>query len=90
MNQYIARIHKESESGYGVSVPDFPGVITAGASLDEARAMAAEALGFHIDGLIEDGKAIPERSSLEAVMADPVNRTACAISSCRPGGSRGP
>ena len=78
MNQYIALIHKEADSDYGVSFPDFPGVITAGATLDETRAMAEEALGFHIDGLIEDGEAIPEPSSLEQVMADPVNRDGVA------------
>ena len=78
MNQYIALIHKDAGSDYGVSFPDFPGVITAGTSLDEARAMAEEALGFHIEGLIEDGEAIPEPSSLETVMADPVNRDGVA------------
>ena len=78
MSQYIALIHKEAGSDYGVSFPDFPSVVTAGASLDDARAMAAEALGFHIEGLIEDGETIPEPSSLEALMADPVNRDGVA------------
>jgi predicted RNase H-like HicB family nuclease len=77
--QYIALIHKEAGSDFGVSFPDLPGVITAGATLDEARAMAEEALGFHIDGLIEDGEAIPEPTSLERVMADPLNRDGVAI-----------
>lgn len=79
MKQYIALIHKEAGSDYGVSFPDFPGVITAGATLDEARTMAKEALGFHLDGLIEDGEAIPEPSSLEQVMTDAVNRDGVAI-----------
>ena len=79
MRQYIGLIHKELGSDYGVSFPDFPGVITAGASLDEARAMAEEALGFHLDGLIEDGEAIPEPSSLEQVMAEAANRDGVAI-----------
>ena len=79
MKQYIALIHKEGGSDYGVSFPDFPGVITAGATLDEARGMAEEALGLHLDGLIEDGEAIPEPSSLEQVMADAANRDGVAI-----------
>jgi predicted RNase H-like HicB family nuclease len=78
MSQYIALIHKEPGSDYGVSFPDFPGVITAGATLDEARAMAEEALGFHIEWLIDDGVSVPEPSSLEGVMADPANRDAVA------------
>lgn len=79
MNRYIALIHKEPGSDYGVSFPDFPGVITAGATLDEARAMAEEALGFHLDGLMEDGETIPLPSSLEQVMADAGNRDGVAI-----------
>jgi predicted RNase H-like HicB family nuclease len=62
-----------------VSFPDFPGVATAGTTLDDARAEAEEVLAFHIEGLVEDGEAIPEASSLEDVMADPDNRSGVAI-----------
>ncbi|TPK82995.1 type II toxin-antitoxin system HicB family antitoxin [Mesorhizobium sp. B2-4-17] len=79
MKQYIGLIHRDVGSDFGVSFPDFPGVITAGRNLDEARLMAEEALALHIEGLIEDGDAIPEPSSLEAVMADAVNRDGVAI-----------
>jgi predicted RNase H-like HicB family nuclease len=79
MLQYIGLIHKDPGSDYGVSFPDLPGLITVGKDLDEARAMAEEALTFHIEGLIEDGEAIPEASSLEAIMADPENRDGVAI-----------
>ena len=53
MRQYIALIHKQADSDYGVSFPDFPGCIAAGATLDEAREMAEQALAFHLDGLEE-------------------------------------
>ncbi|HZZ60535.1 MAG TPA: type II toxin-antitoxin system HicB family antitoxin [Roseiarcus sp.] len=79
MRQYIAIIHKEPESDYGVSFPDLPGCVTAGATLDEARDMAAEALALHLDGLAEDGEPAPEPSSLETVMGDPDNRSGVAI-----------
>jgi predicted RNase H-like HicB family nuclease len=79
MRQYIALIHKDADSDYGVSFPDFPGVVTAGRTLDEARALAEEALVFHIEGLIEDEEAIPAPSSLEAVMKDLGNRDGVAI-----------
>jgi predicted RNase H-like HicB family nuclease len=74
MRYYIALLHKEPKSDYGVSFPDLPGCITAGRTLDEARAMAVDALALHLQGMIEDGSAIPEPSSLEAIMADPDNR----------------
>ncbi len=79
MRTYIGLIHKEAESDYGVSFPDFPGVVTAGTTLDDARRMAEEALGFHIEGLVADGEAIPEPSTLDQVMADPANRDGVAI-----------
>jgi predicted RNase H-like HicB family nuclease len=79
MPQYIGLIHKDPASGYGVSFPDFPGVITAGKNLDDARAMADEALALHIEGMVEDGAAIPEPSSLEEIMARPENRDGVAI-----------
>ena len=71
MTEYIARIHKEPESDFGDSFPDFPGCITAGSTLEEARRMAEEALAFHIEGMTEDGETIPAPSDLDAIMADP-------------------
>ena len=79
MRHYVGLIHKDADSHFGVSFPDFPGVITAGTSLDDARAMAEEALSLHIDGLAEDGEAIPEPSSLDDIMSEPDNRSGVAI-----------
>ncbi|MBV9509703.1 MAG: type II toxin-antitoxin system HicB family antitoxin [Caulobacteraceae bacterium] len=79
MTHYIALIHKDNESDYGVSFPDFPGCISAGPTLEEARRMGAEALALHIEGMVEDGDAIPEPSGLDAVMHDPDNRDGVAI-----------
>ncbi len=79
MRNYIGLIHKETDSDFGVSFPDLPGLATAGTSLDDARAMAEEALALHIEGLVADGEAIPEPSSLEEVMTDPDNRDSVAI-----------
>ena len=79
MANYIGLIHKDANSDYGVSFPDFPGCVSAGTTLDEARAGAEEALALHIEGMIEDGEAIPEPTSLDNVMADPENRDGVAI-----------
>lgn len=79
MQAYVALIHKDAASDYGVSFPDFPGCITAGRSLDEARQFAEEVLALHIDGMIKDGDAVPRPSSLEAVMADRINRDGVAV-----------
>ncbi len=46
MAHYIALIHKDADSCYGVSFPDVPGVFTAGDTIDEAIRKAAEVLEF--------------------------------------------
>jgi len=79
MRAYIALIHKERKSDFGVSFPDFPGCITAGSTLQEAADMAAEALELHIEGMAEEGEAIPEPSPIEKIMADPENRDGVAV-----------
>jgi predicted RNase H-like HicB family nuclease len=79
MAEYIALIHKDADSDFGVSFPDFPGCVTAGRTLDEARSMAAEALALHIEGMEADGEAIPEPSSLTAIMEERENRDAVAV-----------
>ncbi len=63
--KYISVIHKEKDSDYGVSFPDFPSCITAGKTLEEAITEASEVLQFHIDGMVEDGLEIPKPSKLE-------------------------
>lgn len=46
---YTAIIHKDEDSGYGVSFPDVPGCFSAGETLDEALQMGAEALALHFE-----------------------------------------
>ena len=79
MASYIALLRKDPRSDYGVDFPDFPGCITAGRTLEEARRMAAEALAFHVDGMREDGDVIPPPSPIDAIMADRHNRDAIAF-----------
>jgi predicted RNase H-like HicB family nuclease len=71
MTNYIAIVHKDPKSDFGVSFPDFPGCITAGKNIDDAKDMAKEALTLHIQGMIEDGQDLPSPSNLEEIMADP-------------------
>jgi predicted RNase H-like HicB family nuclease len=76
MTTYIALLRKDPDSDFGVDFPDFPGCITAGSTLEEARHMAAEALEFHIEGMLEEGLPIPPPSALDTIMADPENAEA--------------
>ena len=79
MANYIAVVHKDPKSDFGVSFPDFPGCITAGSSIDEAKDMAHDALSLHIKGMLEDGDNIPAPSKLEDIMDNPDYSDAAAI-----------
>jgi len=79
MTNYLAIIHKDPKSDYGVSFPDFPGCITAGGSIDEAKEMAQDALALHIQGMVADGDKIPAPSKLDDIVAQPDYSDAAAI-----------
>ncbi len=68
MSEYIALIHKDSGSGFGASFPDLPGCISVADTLEDLRPMIEEAIGFHIEGMIEDGDAVPEPSALDDIL----------------------
>jgi predicted RNase H-like HicB family nuclease len=79
MATFIALLRKDKGSDYGVDFPDFPGCVTAGATLEEARRMAAEALELHIEGMTEDGMPLPAPASLDIIMADRENADTVAF-----------
>ena len=64
-------IHKDADSDYGVIVPDLPGCFSAGSTLEEAMAMAREAIECHIGGLLLDGDPLPCLQTLEAHQTNP-------------------
>jgi predicted RNase H-like HicB family nuclease len=68
MAHYIALIHKDADSCYGVSFPDLPGVVTAGDTPDEALHNAAEVLEF----AAEDWPSpFPAPRTIDELRADP-------------------
>src|SRR5258706_2260640 len=79
MTSYVAYLRKEPDSDYGVDFPDLPGCVTAGASVEEAQAMAAEALAAHLAFLEAEGRDIPAPRSLEAFRDDPDRPRAIAL-----------
>ena len=68
--RYVAFIHRD-ETGFGVSFPDFPGCVSIGDTVDDAVRHGSEALAFHVEGLLDDGEAVPSPSSIDAIKADP-------------------
>jgi predicted RNase H-like HicB family nuclease len=78
MTNYIAVIHKEKKSDFGVSFPDFLGCITAGKTVDDAKDMAQEALEGHVAVMLDDGLPLPAPSSLEEILKDSDYKNAAA------------
>ncbi len=68
-HRYVALIHKEKGTSYGVMFPDFPGCVSAGDTPEEAFDNAREALAFHVEGMRSDGDVIPAPRLLEAISA---------------------
>lgn len=58
-----SRGNKQDVSGYQVTVPLLPGLITFGRTLAEAREMARDAISCHLEGLKKDGERIPDEKS---------------------------
>ena len=57
---YKIRLQKEQEGGYTVTVPALPGCITYGEDIDEAIAMAKEAIELYVEELQERNEPIPD------------------------------
>ena len=68
---YSAIIHKDSDSDYGVTVPDLPGCFTVGDTVDDAIVQTVEAIKCHIEGLALDGETIPTLRSIEFHQKNP-------------------
>ena len=58
-----AVVIEKGQGNYAAYVPDLPGCVATGDSLEETRREIAEAIAFHLDGMREDGVPIPEPTS---------------------------
>lgn len=59
--QYTILLHPDpEEGGYTVTVPALPGVVTEGDTLEEAIAMAKDAIRLHIETLEATGRPVPD------------------------------
>ena len=63
MKRYAIVIEKGA-TNYGAYVPDLPGCVATGASVEETERLLREAIVLHVEGMKEDGLPIPEPSSV--------------------------
>jgi predicted RNase H-like HicB family nuclease len=58
-----AIVIEKAEGNYSAYVPDLPGCVSTGATVEETEESIREAIAFHLDGMREDGTPIPPPSS---------------------------
>ena len=58
-----AVVIERAENNYSAYVPDLPGCIATGATVEETEQLIREAIELHLKGLREDGLPIPQASS---------------------------
>jgi predicted RNase H-like HicB family nuclease len=58
-----AIVIEKAESNYSAYVPDLPGCVATGATIEEVESQIREAIEFHLDGLRDDGLPIPQAAS---------------------------
>lgn len=54
-----AIVIEKGERNYSAYVPDLPGCVATGATLDEVKSEIRDAIELHLEGMREDGEAIP-------------------------------
>ncbi len=58
-----AIVIEKAEGNYSAYVPDLPGCVATGATVEEVEGQIREAIAFHVEGMREDGLPVPAPSS---------------------------
>ena len=64
MSRKYAVIFEQAENNWAAYVPDLPGCVTTGRTLEETERNIREAISGHIRTLIEFGEPVPEAASM--------------------------
>lgn len=61
-------IIEKAKNNYSAYVPDLPGCIATGKTIDETKRIMEEAIALHLQGMREDGDPIPEPTTTALVV----------------------
>ena len=61
---YVVVIEQATDGSYSAYVPDLPGCVSCGDTIDEIRVMIQEAIALHLESLREHGEAIPKPTAM--------------------------
>jgi predicted RNase H-like HicB family nuclease len=59
-----AIVVEKTANNYSAYVPDLPGCVATGNTIEETESQIREAIEFHIEGMIEDGLPVPPATSI--------------------------
>lgn len=75
--RYLVMIRR-TDTGYSVDVPDLPGCVSTGGTIEEAREMIAEAIAGHIEVTLEAGETVtPPSTSVEFAIDEEADEELC-------------
>ncbi|MFM7317387.1 MAG: type II toxin-antitoxin system HicB family antitoxin [Isosphaeraceae bacterium] len=60
----FAVVIEKAEGNFSAYVPDLPGCVATGATVEEVEREIREAITFHLEGMREDGLPIPNPTSM--------------------------
>jgi predicted RNase H-like HicB family nuclease len=64
MTMRYAVVIEKAEANYSAYVPDLPGCVATGGTIEDVEREIKEAIRFHVEGLRADGLAVPQASSV--------------------------
>jgi predicted RNase H-like HicB family nuclease len=70
MKKYLIVI-EPAQTGYSTYSPDLPGCVSTGQTREEVERNMREVIAFHLDGLREEGQAVPEPYTYSAYVELP-------------------
>jgi predicted RNase H-like HicB family nuclease len=74
MREY-AVIYEKGPESWGAYLPDLPGLVAAGDTLEEVQTLINEGLQIHLESMLEDGDPIPEPTSLAGTLKTDIVET---------------
>lgn len=63
-----AVIYEKTDTGYSAYVPDLPGCVAAGDTVEETERLMREAIEMHLAGIREDGEPIPRPTTMAGML----------------------
>lgn len=68
MTGYVVVVERDESGGYSTWSPDLPGCVAAATDYDECLRLMTEAMQIHVEGLREDGDAVPQPTAFAALV----------------------